>query len=44
MPARSVVENVYLGIEDSALGVVKRGALDKRFAGAHGAHRHQRAG
>jgi simple sugar transport system ATP-binding protein/ribose transport system ATP-binding protein len=32
VPARSVVENVYLGIEDSALGVVKRGSLEKRFA------------
>ncbi|MFN8622928.1 MAG: sugar ABC transporter ATP-binding protein [Chloroflexota bacterium] len=32
VPARSVVENVYLGIEDSRLGVVRRGSLDKRFA------------
>jgi rhamnose transport system ATP-binding protein len=32
VPARSVVENVFLGIEDHALGVVRSGALDRRFA------------
>ncbi len=32
VPARSVVENVYLGIEDHALGVVRRGVLERRFA------------
>ena len=34
VPARSVVENVYLGIEDSTLGVVQRGSLEQRFARA----------
>jgi len=32
VPARSVVENVYLGIEDHALGVVKARSLERRFA------------
>jgi simple sugar transport system ATP-binding protein/ribose transport system ATP-binding protein len=31
VPGRSVVENVYLGIEDSRLGVVKDRALLRRF-------------
>ena len=32
VPARSVVENVYLGIEDHALGVARRGGLERRCA------------
>jgi rhamnose transport system ATP-binding protein len=31
VPARSVIENVYLGIEDSWLGVVNKGALRRRL-------------
>jgi ABC-type sugar transport system ATPase subunit len=32
VPARSVIENVYLGIEDSRLGVVNKRALRARFS------------
>jgi simple sugar transport system ATP-binding protein/ribose transport system ATP-binding protein len=32
VPSRSVIENVYLGIEDSTFGVVKGRSLDARFA------------
>jgi simple sugar transport system ATP-binding protein/ribose transport system ATP-binding protein len=32
VPARSVVENVFLGIEGGTLGIVRRGALERRFA------------
>jgi simple sugar transport system ATP-binding protein/ribose transport system ATP-binding protein len=31
VPARSVVENVYLGIEESTMGVVRSGALRRRL-------------
>ena len=31
VPGRSVIENVYLGIEDSTLGVVKGRKLEARF-------------
>ena len=31
VPSRSVIENVFLGIEDSVGGVVRRGALEARY-------------
>ena len=43
VPARSVVENVFLGIEDHRFGVVRQGGAGPAIRGADRAHRHRGA-